>query len=86
MLQTIEIEIDDIGKIHTLEPLPFKPTGRALLTLLDKPDYPPLLLQGSAKQALALLASERFARRPVASPDEVSGRISRMRNDWDQHP
>ena len=86
MLQTIEIEIDDIGKFHTLEPLTFKPTGRALLTLLDNPDVSAHHLPCTAKQALVLLSSTRFAKRPVASPEEVSSRISNMRNEWDQHP
>ena len=86
MLQTIEIEIDDIGKFHTLEPLTFNPKGRALLTLLDKPDSSQPLLQGSAKQALELLQSPRFAKRPVASPKEVENRISGMRNEWGHRP
>ena len=86
MLQTIEIEIDDIGKFHTLEPLTFKPKGRALLTLLDNPDSSNPLLKGSTKQALALLQSPRFANRPIASPKEVDSRISSMRNEWEHRP
>lgn len=35
MLQTIEVEIDDSGQVHPLEPLIRLPAGRALLTLLD---------------------------------------------------
>ena len=35
MLQTVEVDIDASGHIHLLEPLPFKPVGRALLTLLE---------------------------------------------------
>jgi hypothetical protein len=35
MLQTIQVEIDATGHIHLMEPLSFKPVGRALLTLLD---------------------------------------------------
>ncbi|HCE45355.1 MAG TPA: hypothetical protein DET40_17585 [Lentisphaeria bacterium] len=81
MLQTIEIQIDDIGKFHTLEPLTFKPTGRALLTLLENPDASAHHLHGTAKQALVLLSSARFSKRPVASPEEVSTRISNMRNE-----
>ena len=82
MLQTIEIEIDDIGKFHTLEPLTFKPKGKALLTLLEKPEASIPLMQGSAKQALVLLLSPRFAKRPIASPEEVSSRIANIRNEW----
>ena len=37
MLQTVEVDIDASGHIHPLEPLPFKPVGRALLTLLEPP-------------------------------------------------
>jgi hypothetical protein len=35
MLHTVEVEIDASGHIHPLEPLPFKPMGRALVTLLS---------------------------------------------------
>ncbi|WP_295394907.1 hypothetical protein [uncultured Thiodictyon sp.] len=35
MLQTIEVEIDASGQVHTLEPCIRLPAGRALLTLLD---------------------------------------------------
>lgn len=84
MLQTIEVEIDAHGQIHPLEPLAFKLTGRALLTLLDQPTvHGDTLLRGSAEQALALLASPRFANRPFASPEEVRRRISAMRDEWD---
>jgi hypothetical protein len=86
MLQTIEIELDDIGKFHTLEPLNFKPKGRALLTLLDTPDVSFPIEHGSAKQALVLLSITRFAKRPVASPEEVSSRIANIRNEWDNRP
>lgn len=34
MLQTIEVEIDETGHIHPLEPVQPFPVGRALLTLL----------------------------------------------------
>jgi len=84
MLKTIEIEIDDIGKIHPLESLPFKPKGRALLTLLDKKDPSIPLFQGSAKKALELLASTRFANRPIANPEEVNSRITNLRTEWDK--
>ena len=35
MLQTIEVEIDGNGYIHTMEPLKKLPAGRGLLTLLE---------------------------------------------------
>ncbi|MBK6998645.1 MAG: hypothetical protein IPH35_01240 [Rhodoferax sp.] len=86
MLQTIEVEIDARGCIHPLEPLPFEPVGRALLTLLqpDKSIVPaqPDADQCSAARALALLASPRYVRRPVSDPTEVQQRIAALRNDW----
>lgn len=48
MLQTLEVEIDASGRIHPLESLPFKPVGRALLTLLTPPaDEAALLAEAS---------------------------------------
>lgn len=86
MLQTIEVEIDNSGRIHPLEPLPFTPSGRAYLTLLpasDKQSSSSIVGDSSAEQALKLLASPRFAQRPEASPVEVQQRIDELRNDWD---
>lgn len=83
MLKTIEVEIDNSGRIHPLEPLSFIPSGRAYLTLLpalDEQSRPPE--NSSAAQALKLLASPRFAQRPAASPVEVQQRIDELRNDW----
>jgi len=74
------------AEFHTLEPLNFKPKGRALLTLLDKPDASFPVEHGSAKQALVLLSSKRFSKRPVANPDEVNTRIANIRNEWDKRP
>lgn len=86
MLQTIEVEIDNSGRIHPLEPLPFTLSGRAYLTLLpasDKQPAPSPVDGCSAAQALKLLASPRFAHRPTASPVEMQERIENLRNDWD---
>lgn len=48
MLQTLEVEIDASGRTHPLESLPFKPVGRALLTLLTPPmDEAALLAEAS---------------------------------------
>ena len=85
MLQTIEVEIDPSGHIHPLETLSFIPSGRAYLTLLPPTDNEfrtPIAGDGSAANALKLLASPRFAQRPVALSDEVQQRISELRNDW----
>lgn len=80
MLHTIEVEIDQNGHIHPLEPLPFRSSGRAYLTLLnsgsDTSD------KGSGLRALRLLASPRYANRPKADPEEVMNRIEALRNDW----
>ena len=83
MKQTIEVEIDASGRIHPLEPLPFAPSGRALLTLLEKPamaDPSPVL--GRAGDILDLLATPRYANRPVAKAEEVRQRITALRDDW----
>ncbi len=86
-MQTIEVEIDASGQIHPLEPLGFMPTGRALLTLLDQPlmsrDTP---LPGKAGDILSLLASPRFANRPIANIEEVERRIALLRNEWGDCP
>ena len=85
MLQTIEIEIDASGRIHPLEPLAFTPSGRVLLTLLDKPAISEQRhVVGRAGDILALLASPRFANRPVAGTEDVSKRIAELRDDWDE--
>jgi len=84
MLQTIEVEIDASGHIHPLEPLTFMPSGRAYLTLLP-PVTPNVRVEShvaSALQALQLLATPRFAVRPVADSDEVQQRIHGLRNEW----
>lgn len=86
MLQTIEVEIDASGHIQPLEPLPVAKNRRAYLTLLPESPatradtLPPS--RGSAAQALALLASPRFANRPAANPIEVQRRIEHLRSDW----
>lgn len=85
MLQTIEVEIDASGHILPLEPLPPAKNRRAYLTLL--PESPKVAdttapSRGSAAQALALLASPRFANRPVADAIEVQLRIESLRSDW----
>ncbi len=37
MLQTIEVQIDSNGYIHSLEPIQKLPIGRAFVTLLENP-------------------------------------------------
>lgn len=84
-MQTIKVEIDANGQIHPLDPLSFKPMGRALLTILDHPTTRPVE-HASARQALAMLASPRFANRPAASSEEVKQRIGALRNGWGNRP
>jgi predicted DNA-binding protein len=43
-------------------------------------------LPGRAGDILALLASPRFANRPVASAEEVNQRISTLRDEWNDRP
>jgi hypothetical protein len=88
MLQTIQVEINATGHVHLLEPLSFKPVGRALLTLLDATtETMPLQTQandncGSVARALVLLSSPRFAHRPAANINEAMQRITAMRDEW----
>ena len=85
MLTTIEVESDRDGRVRPLEPPPCPLQGRAYLTLLPDPSargtVPPAA-GGTAADALALLASPRFAQRPVSDPNEVQGRIAALREDW----
>ena len=39
-------------------------------------------LPGSVARVLALLASPRFSRRPLAEADEVAKRINSLREEW----
>lgn len=43
MPQTFEVEIDDSGRIHPLEPISFTPSGRAYLTLLPPLKVTPVI-------------------------------------------
>lgn len=85
MLTTIEVEIDRDGRVRPLEPPPCPLQGRAYLTLLPDPSARRTLsgtTGGTAADALALLASPRFAQRPVSDPNEVQSRIAALREDW----
>jgi hypothetical protein len=50
------------------------------------PSAPAAILHGRASDILALLASSRFANRPVASASEVKQRISDLRDEWNERP
>jgi hypothetical protein len=61
--------------------------GRAYLTLRPDPSAsttPTGVTGGTAADALALLASPRFAQRPVSDPNEVQSRIAALREDWER--
>ena len=83
MPKTIEVQIDAAGHLHPLEPVPQGHPVRARLVMPD--EEPPLspTPRGTAAQALALLASPRYAKRPRSKPEEVSRRIAALRSDWD---
>jgi hypothetical protein len=84
MLTTIEVEIDRDGRVSPLEPPPCPLQGWAYLTLLPDPSARRTATSaagGTAADALALLASQRFAQRPVSDPNEVQSRIAALRED-----
>lgn len=86
MLTTIEVEIDRDGRVRPLEPPPRPLQGRAYFTLLPDPPAHRTATPaagGTAADALALLASPRFAQRPVSDPNEVQRRIAALRDDWE---
>ncbi len=88
MLQTIEVEIDANGHILPLEPIPMNRNRRAYLTLLPETQVPPndsAVPPRTAAHALELLASPRFANRPVVDPVEVQQRIASLRSDWGEY-
>lgn len=86
MLKTIHVEIDRTGHIHSLETIPFKLEGRALLTLLESDtnerDAATAEIKGNASRALRLLASPRFQQRPTANLEEIQRHITAIRDEW----
>jgi hypothetical protein len=54
MMRTIEVEIDEVGKIHAVDPDLKLPQGRAILTWPDKDDlYPALMSEKSLEDWLS---------------------------------
>ena len=86
MLKTIHVEIDPSGHIHSLEPIPFKLEGKALLTLLETDtndsEAASAEIKGNAARALRLLASPRFQHRPIANTEEMQRHITAIRDEW----
>jgi len=82
MPKTIEVEIDAAGRLRPLAPLPPLPV-RALLVLPEQESPASPTRGATAAEALKLLASPRYAKRPRSQPDEVSRRIAALRADWD---
>ncbi len=85
MLQTIEVEVDEQGQIHPLEPLPSGRSRRALLTLLDTPLSPATNRsgRGSFEAIRAVLESPEFADAPPGDADDMELAIEENRNGWD---
>lgn len=89
MLKTIHVEIDPTGHIHSLEPIPFKLEGKALLTLLESDtnerDDTITETKGNASRAIRLLASPRFQQRPTANLEEMQRHINAIRDEWNNN-
>lgn len=89
MLKTIHVEIDPTGHIHSLEPIPFKLEGKALLTLLESDtnerDATITEIKGNASRAIRLLASPRFQQRPPANLEEMQRHINAIRDEWNNN-
>jgi len=83
MPKTIEVEIDAAGRLRPLAPLPPLPV-RALLVLPEQESPASPTRGATAAEALKLLASPRYAKRPRSQPDEVSRRSAELRGDWDR--
>jgi len=82
MPKTIEVEIDAQGRLRPLTPLPRLPL-RGLLVLTEDDTSTSSTGACTAANALKLLASPRYAKRPRSQPEEVSRRIAALRSDWD---
>lgn len=86
MLKTIHVEIDPTGHIHSLEPIPFKLEGKALLTLLESDtnerDDTITEIKGNASRAIRLLASPRFQQRSTTNLEEMQRHINAIRDEW----
>ncbi|MBK1621721.1 hypothetical protein CKO42_25710 [Lamprobacter modestohalophilus] len=82
MPKSIEVEIDAAGRLRPLTPLPRLPL-RGLLVLSDDDTSTPSAGASTAANALKLLASPRYDKRPLSQPEEVSRRIAALRSDWD---
>lgn len=82
MPKTIEVEIDAAGRLRPRSPLPRLPV-RALLVLPEEESPASPARSCTAAEALKLLATPRYAKRPHSKPDEVAHRIGALRSDWD---
>jgi len=85
MLQAIEVIVEPGGAIRPLDEVHVTVPTRAVLTLLPQAATPlaePAPESGNGAAILALLNTPRFARRPLADPQEVEQRIRDLRNDW----
>ncbi len=89
--ERLMLETDAQGRLRSLPRLPPNRRFEAIFLAEDegiagaeaetlKSDAPVL---GRAKDALALLSSPRFVKRPPADANEVRRRIDALRSDWD---
>ena len=89
--ERLMLETDAQGRLRSLPRLPPNRRFEAIFLVEDdestgaeaatlKSDAPVL---GRAKDALALLSSPRFVKRPVADAHEVGRRVDALRSDWD---
>jgi hypothetical protein len=89
--ERLMLETDAQGRLRSLPRLPPNRRFEAIFLVVDdeiagaesetlKSDVPVL---GRAKDALALLSSPRFVKRPPADTNGVGQRIDTLRSDWD---
>jgi len=84
MIPTIEVEIDNKGQVHPIDPEDYLPVGRALLTLIDEKSIKQENKQpGLAGDIITLLKTKRYSNRPKSTQSEVAQRIASLRSDLD---
>ncbi|HES75884.1 MAG TPA: hypothetical protein ENO09_02620 [bacterium] len=89
--ERLMLETDAQGRLRSLPRLPPNRRFEAIFLVEDEESTgaesetlkSDALVLGRAKDALALLSSPRFVKRPPADANEVSRRIDALRSDWD---
>ncbi len=82
-MKTMQVDIDVAGHLGLLELLPLGYPRRAVSVLSDEDPPAPPAPRGTAAQALEILASAGYVKRPHSDPTEVHSRIAALRTDWD---